>query len=416
MSLAASMFAPSQRASVQRSSSDDGWLSSLVAPRTSSGVYVNEHVAMRVTAVYRSVALISEAKATLPVGVYRKEGERRIEEPDHPVARLLADPNPLMSAMDLNCSEQAHALQHGGGYLDIQRTEGGQPIALWPLLPDRTRPEPMATDSRRLVYTTHTDGRRLEMDPANVVHIRGLSFDGVRGYSPLALARNAVGLALGTEEFGGKFFANDARSGGFLEHPGKLNAEAKKNIRGSLEEQSGLENAHRIKILEEGMKYHAVTISPEDAQFLATRTFQVEEIARLYGVPLHMLQSQSKTTSWGTGISEMSMGFLIYTLMPWLIRWEQELDRKLFTPAERAAGYFTKHNVNALLRANAESRARFYTAALSRATGWMSRDEVRALEELNPDGIENTEPAAPGGFPAAAPDDVPAGPEDDNGG
>jgi HK97 family phage portal protein len=152
-----------------------------------------------------------------------------------------------------------------------------------------------------------------------------------------------------------------------------------------MQRQGGLDNAHRMKILEEGMKFNATTVPPEDAQFLMTRQFQVEEIARLYGVPLHMLQSQSKTTSWGSGIAQMSQGFVTYTVAPWLVKWEQELDRKLLTEAEIKDGFYIKHNVGALLRGDPATRADYYTKARNAQTGWMTRNEVRALEDLNPD-------------------------------
>ena len=153
------------------------------------------------------------------------------------------------------------------------------------------------------------------------------------------------------------------------------------------------------------MKFNATTIAPEDSQFLMTRTFQVEEIGRLYGIPLHMLQSHAKSTSWGSGLAQMSLGFLIYTLAPWLTRWEQELTRKLFSEAEQDAGYYVRHNVNALLRSDPATRASYYTAALNMSTGWMVRDEVRALEDMNPDGIENEIQTQSFGMPTNAPKD-----------
>jgi len=409
MSFAASLFGISWGGSPGVGS--DGFFSATYTGGggpTFAGPAVDEQAALKVTAVYRAIAVISEAVAMLPIDVMQRVGDRREERSDHPVAELLRRPNPLMTAADLRGAQQAHVLQYGNAYIDIQRDEGGRPIGLWPLLPDRTRAvgRDGPSGERIIGYESVVDGLRYDFDTANIAHVHGLAFDGIRGYSPLSLARQAVGLALGLEEFGARFFGNDAKSGGFLEHPGKLGAEAQKNLRESMAAQGGLSQAHRIKILEEGMKFSATTIAPEDAQFLMTRTFQVEEIARLYGVPLHMLQSQAKSTSWGAGIAQMSLGFLIYTVAPWLVRWEQELERKLLSPAELAAGLFVRHNVNALLRADAATRAGFYTAALNRATGWMSRNEVRALEDLNPDDVEleGAEPGIPS-FPQPEMDD-----------
>lgn len=405
MSFAASLFAVTGRSVT--TASNDGWESVFGVPfggRTFAGTWVDEQTALTVSAVFRAVALISEAVAMLPIDVFQRvaEGDRpgaptiRVEHPDHPAARLLRRPNQHMNSVDLRSAVQSHALQYGNGYVEVQRNQGGEPIALWPLFPDRTRPQPVTAGGERvIVYRTMVDGKPFDVQPPDVAHVRGLGFDGIRGYSPLALARQGIGLAKALEEFGAKFFGNEARSGGFLEHPGKLSPEAHKNLRESMEAQGGLDNAHRLKILEEGMKYNAITIAPEDAQFLLTRSFQVEEIARLYGIPLHMLQSHAKSTSWGSGIAQMSLGFLIYTVAPWLVRWEQELETKLLTEEERRGGYFIKHNVNALLRADAATRAKFYTAALNRATGWMSRNEVRALEDLNPDDVVNEGPGVP---------------------
>lgn len=416
MSFAASLFAVGYGPTQQLGS--DGWISSAYtgAASTFAGVPVNEQRAMSITAVYRAIALISEAVAMLPIDLMQRVGDRREERNDHPVAVLLRHPNPLMTSTDLRGTEQAHALQYGNAYVDIERNQRGDAIGLWPLLPDRTRAAARQNKSgeREIIYATNVGGKMCEIEPKDVVHVHGLAFDGIRGYSPLQLARQALGLALGLEEFGAKFFGNDARSGGFLEHPGKLGSEAQKNLQDSMAAQGGIDNAHRIKILEEGMKFNPTTIAPEDAQFLMTRTFQVEEIARLYGVPLHMLQSHTKTTSFGAGIAQMSLGFLIYTVAPWLVRWEQELERKLLTPEEIKAGYFLKHNVNALLRADAAARAKVYTAALSKVTGWMSRAEVRALEDLNPDDIENESPGPGAPVPLEDPDDEPPPGDDED--
>lgn len=377
MSFVASLFGASSQLS-----SDDHWILKTVAPKSHAGTAVSEHTSLTLTAVYRAVAIIADAVSQLPLSVFRKQDDRREEQPKHRVAKMLRRPNPYMTSVVLRNTAQAHALQWGNAYLEVQRTEGGEPAALWPLLPDRTVVE--TKRPRKVRYRTNVSGETFNLEPNDVLHIPALGFDGLRGYSPVWLARNAVGLGLALEEFGSKFFANDAKSGGFLEHPGKLSEPAQKNIRESLERKSGLDNAHRIKILEEGMTFKSTQIPPEDAQFLLTRQFQTEEIARLFGIPLHMLQSQAKSTSWGSGIAQMSLGFLIYTVEPWLVRWEQELNRKLLTEREQDQGYYIKHNVNALLRSDPNTRGQFYQRALDPRKGWMRRNEVRALEELNP--------------------------------
>jgi HK97 family phage portal protein len=376
-----------------------------MSTETFAGPHVDEKRAMTITAVFRSVSLISEAVAMLPLVVMQRDGERRERVEDHPLNELFANPNDLMNSVDLRSTTQAHALQYGNGYQNIQRTAAGQPVRLWPLLPDRTRLTPIdgGSGERELVYVTTIDGTQHPVDPADVAHIRGLSFDGIRGYSPIQLAKQGLGLALALEEYGSRFFSNDAKSGGVIQHPGNLSKPAQDRLREAWNAQSGLSRAHLVKVLEEGMEFKPTSIPPEDAQFLMTRTFQVEEVARLYGIPLHMLQSQAKSTSWGSGIAQMSLGFLIYTVMPWLLRWEQELGRKLLTEQERDDGMYLRHNVSALLRSDPVTRSSFYTAALNSATGWMTRAEVRALEDLNPDDIENmTSNAVPFASPPAA--------------
>lgn len=370
-------------------SSDGHWLTRIIAPLSHAGTAVNEQRALQLTAVYAAVGILADGLAQLPVDSFQKkrDGRGRDKRPDAPATRLLGEaPNPFMTAFSFRNALQAHGVTWGNGFAEIQRNGGGDPIGLWPLLPDRTRPvtERQEDGQVRLFYETSVDGQYFRLPPEDVLHIPGMGFDGIRGYSPIQLARNAVGLGLALEEFGSKFFANDAKSGGVIEHPGKLSEQAKQNLRESHEMQSGLSNAHRVKILEEGMQFKNISIPPEDAQFIKTREFQTEEIARLYRIPLFMLQSHAKDTSWGTGIAEQSLGFLRYTLEPWLIRWEQEVNRKLFTDAERRAGMFFKHNVAGLLRPDPAGRAAFYTQALDPKTGWLLRDEVRELEDRNP--------------------------------
>jgi HK97 family phage portal protein len=394
MSFLAKLFATSGSDAV---SSDNHWMFRTFSP-THAGTRVGEHNAMTLPVVYSAVGIIADSVAQLPIAVMWAADGKREERRDHAASQVLSNrPNPYMMPFTLRGTIQSHALLWGNGYMEIQRDGAGRPIGLWPLLPDRTdRWSPNPAEG----YRTTINGSMEHLPVENVVHIPALGFDGLRGYSPVWMARQAVGLGLALEEFAGKFFANDAKSGGFLEHPAKLSEEAKEKIIESMDRQGGLTNAHRMKVLEEGMKFHQTTIPPEDAQFLESRNFQIEEIARLYRVPLHMLMNQSKDTAWGSGIAQMMLGFLTFTLAPWIIRWEQELSAKLLTAKEIADGYYLKFNVSALLRGDATARQAFYTAALSPQTGWMSRNEVRALEDLNPDDVQNqtTSAAKPGDF------------------
>jgi len=372
--------------SSQSVSNLDHWIIRAIAGgKTKAGVNVSHYNAVTMPAVWACITLLADTLHQLPIDVMQRVGERKEDRPDHPVARLLsAEGNTDMGPRVLINTAQAHAAGWGNGYLEIERDGRDTPRQLWPLLPDRTEPDIRVSSEgeRTLRYKTNVDGTPVPVASRNVIHIRGWTFDGIRGMSPIEYARHAIGLGLATEEFGSKFFANDARSGGFLQHPDQLGPEAKKNIQDSLsEEGEGLDQAHRVKILEEGMKYVATTISPEDSQFLLTREFQVAEIARMWRVPLVLINSHQKDTAWGTGIEQLMIGFVKWTIAPWLTRWEEELSRKLLTEEERKAGYYIKFNLNSLLRGDMKTRADYYAKGFGK---WLTVDDVRDLEDMNP--------------------------------
>ncbi|QNQ62228.1 phage portal protein [Brucella sp. 6810] len=393
----------------QSVSDSGGWLVRHVAPKTKAGVSVNEYGAMYLPIVYACVNRISNPMAMFPLRMYRpgKKGNAElVPTSDHPLAGLInVRPNPGMASRTLRKTVQAHALLWGNGYLEIERNRGGQATGLYPLLPDRTRP--VRQDGRHFFRTT-IDGRQFEIDQDDVIHIMDQSHDGYVGLSQIAHARQSVGWGLAMEEFGSKFFANDAKSGGFLMHPGKLSPTAKDNVRGGkkageaspsspaadLERQGGLDNAHRVKVLEEGMKWIQTTIPPEDAQFLGSREFQIADICRIYDVPLILVQSHEKSTAWGTGIEQLMIGFVRQTIAPWCGAWEQELNWKLFTPQEREQGYYVKFNMNAFLRGDSAARAAFYKDMFG--VGAFSPNMILELEEedsIGPAGDHHFVPA-----------------------
>jgi HK97 family phage portal protein len=357
---------------------------------TKAGPSVSEYTAINLPVVYACINRIANPIGFFPLKIFKGD---QIPVTDHPLSQKLGlRPNDLMSSSSLRKTVQSGALGWGNGYGEIERNGRGQAVGLWPLLPDRTFP---VKRDDRLVYRTNINGVQREIDQEDVIHIMGHSRDGYLGLSPIHVARQAIGMGLAMEEFGAKFFANDARSGGFLYHPAKLSQQAKENLRDSADKQGGLDNAHRIKVLDEGMKYEAVTINPDDAQFLGSREFQTAEIARIYDVPLILLQSHEKTTSWGTGIEQLMIGFVQMTLAPWVNSWEQELNWKLFTPDEIDQGYYVKFNMNALLRGDMTARAAFYQSGI--LNKWFKRSEARAFEELPPwEGIDDLpEPPPP---------------------
>ncbi|WP_279483418.1 phage portal protein [Aureimonas sp. SK2] len=378
-----------------------GWFVRLIGGgKTNAGVNVNEHLALNLPAVYACINRIANPIATFPFRIMRpKDGGGMEEADDHPLAQRLGKrPNDFMSGRTHRKVLMGHVLRWGNGYNEIERNGAGQAVGLWPLLPDRTAPK---REGDRFFYRTTIGGKQFDIDHMDVVHIMDQSYDGFVGISPVTAARQAIGMALALEEFGGKFFANDMKSGGFLMHPGKLGSQAQSNLRAQngerkpapdnpasrLEGQGGLDNAHRVKVLEEGMKFIQTTIPPEDAQFLATREFQLGEIARIYDVPTILLQSHQGTTTWGSGIEQLMIGFVRQTIEPWCSAIESEMNWKLFTEAERAAGYVVKLNMNALLRGDMAARSDFYTKMFG--VGAFSPNRILDLEDedgIGPDG------------------------------
>lgn len=354
--------------------------------RTTSGKPVNERTAMQMTAVYSCVRILSEAVAGLPLHLYRyTEGGGKEKALTHPLYRLLHDePNPEMTSFNFRETLMGHLLLYGNAYAQIIRNARGEVVGLYPLMPNKMTVDRDSAGRLYYLYTRGSDDSPVDTEtgqvylpPEQVLHIPGLGYDGIVGYSPLAMAKNAVGLAIATEEYGAKFFANGAAPGGVLEHPGTIkDPQRVKDSWNAAYQGSG--NAHRIAVLEEGMKYQPIGISPEQAQFLETRKFQINEIARIYRVPPHMVGDLEKSSF--SNIEQQSLEFVKYTLDPWICRWEQALKRRLFTEEEKQE-YFVKFNVDGLLRGDYQSRMNGY--AVARQNGWMSANDIRELENLD---------------------------------
>ena len=345
---------------------------------TTSGKAVNERTAMQTSAVYACVRILAESVAGLPLHVYERTANgSKSTKPSHPLYRLLHDePNREMTSFVFRETLMSHLLLWGNAYAQIIRDGRGFPIALYPLLPDR-----MAVDRREsgeLVYTYQSDKGQVKLRRENVLHIPGLGFDGLIGYSPIAMAKNAVGLALATEDYGATFFANGANPGGVLEHPGVIKPEQADRLRESWQSQFGGANAHKVAVLEEGLKFHQMSIPPEQAQFLETRKFQINEIARIFRVPPHMVGDLEKSSF--SNIEQQSLEFVKYTLDPWVVRWEQSLQQVLILPSEKAT-IFIKFNLDGLLRGDYQSRMQGYSTGIQ--NGFMSVNDVRGLEDMN---------------------------------
>ncbi|MFP3153348.1 phage portal protein [Lachnospiraceae bacterium ZAX-1] len=360
---------------------------------TTSGKAVTERSSMQMTAVYACVRILSETVAELPLHLYQYNDDGGKEKAlEHSLYHLLHDePNPEMSSFVFRETLMTHLLLWGNAYAQIIRNGKGEIIALYPLMPNKMTVDRDEQGKLCYLYNRSSDdaptmkdkGFTVKLSPYDVLHIPGLGFDGLVGYSPIAMAKNAIGLAIATEEYGAKFFANGAAPGGVLEHPGTIKDPSK--VREAWQSQfGGSANSNRIAVLEEGMKYTPISVSPEQAQFLETRKFQINEIARIFRVPLHMVGDLEKSSF--SNIEQQSLEFVKYTLNPWLVRWEQSLSRTLFRADEKSK-YFVKFNVEGLLRGDYESRMNGYATA--RQNGWMSANDIRELENLDRIPTEN---------------------------
>lgn len=360
---------------------------------STSGKSVTERSSMQMTAVYACVRILSEAIAGLPLHLYHyKEDGGKEQAVDNNLYRLLHDePNPEMTSFVFRETLMTHLLLWGNAYAQIIRNGKGEVIALYPLMPNKMSVD---RDEKGQLYYTYSraneeaatmTGNTVILKPSDVLHIPGLGFDGLVGYSPIAMAKNAIGMAIACEEFGAKFFANGAAPSGVLEHPGTIKDPAK--VRDSWNSTfGGSANSGKVAVLEEGMKYTPISISPEQAQFLETRKFQINEIARIFRVPPHMVGDLEKSSF--SNIEQQSLEFVKYTLEPWVVRWEQALSRALLSITEKPT-YFFKFNLEGLLRGDYQSRMNGY--AIARQNGWMSANDIRELE--NQDRI----PAEEGG-------------------
>lgn len=352
---------------------------------STSGKLVTERTAMQMTAVYSCVRILAEAVAGLPIHVYEYTGNGGKEKAiNNPLYFLLHDePNPEMTSFVFRETLMTHLLLWRNAYSQIIRNARGEVVALYPLMPNRITVD---RDEQGQLYYTYAmsgddaptmKGGSVLLHPSEVLHIPGLGFDGLVGYSPIAMAKNAIGMAIACEEYGAKFFANGATPGGILEHPGTI--KDPQRVRESWTSAfGGSSNSNKVAVLEEGMKYTPISISPEQAQFLETRKFQINEIARIFRVPPHMVGDLEKSSF--SNIEQQSLEFVKYTLDPWVSRWEQAMVRSLLSPSDKKK-YFIKFNVDGLLRGDYQSRMGGYATA--RQNGWMSANDIRELENLD---------------------------------
>lgn len=344
-----------------------------------SGVQVDELRSMQTSAVYACVKILAETIASLPLHLYKKGKDGKNETADqHPLFSCLYEmPNEETTSYEFRETMMTSLLLWGNAYARKIR-RNGHVEQLWYLKPNlMTVERDTQTGKMKYTYSDDITNQTYEYKPDQIFHIKGLSLDGVKGLSPIAQAREAVGLSLATEEYGAKFFGNGARPGGVLEHPGILKDPEK--LRESWNKvYQGTRNSHKVAVLEEGMKYHTIGIAPEDAQFLETRKYQVNEICRIFRVPPHLVGDLERATF--SNIEHQSIEFVQHTIRPWLVRWEQAISRSLLDENERLL-YFAKFNVDGLMRGDYKSRMEGY--AIGRQNGWLSINDIRRLEDMS---------------------------------
>ena len=352
---------------------------------TIAGQNVTERTAMQNTAVYACVRILAESLAALPLHLYQltnDDGKRRVN--DHPLSFLLHDaPNPEMTSFIFRETMMNHLLLWGNAYAQIIRNGQGQITGLYPLIPYRMDVNRAHNGELYYTYTRNYDDYQAKDESKQVIllsdevlHIAGLGFDGLIGYSPIAMAKNAIGLSLAAEQYGSTFFKNDATPGGILEHPNVV--KDPERLRKSWQSQFSGPSGHSIAVLEEGMTFHQLSIPPDQAQFLDTRKFQLDEIARIFRIPPHMIGDLERSTF--SNIEQQSLEFVKYTLNPWCVRWEQAMNQQLLSKEEQGR-YFVKFNVDGLMRGDYQSRMNGY--AIGRQNGWLSANDIRELEDLN---------------------------------
>ena len=352
--------------------------------RANSGKRVTDRTALQHIAVYACVRVLSEAIAQLPLHVYKYNEKGKERVPQHPLYFLLHDqPNPEMTSFVFRETLMSHLLIYGNAYAQIIRNGRGDVLGLYPLMPDKMKVDRDEKNRLIYIYSRYDEANPNLKEQGDIVlyadevlHIPGLGFDGLVGYSPIALAKNAIGISIACEEYGASFFGNGASPSGVLEHPGVI--KNPERVRDAWQRAYGGRNAHKVAVLEEGMKFTPIAIPNNEAQFLETRKFQIDEIARIFRVPPHMVGDLDKSSF--SNIEQQSLEFVKYTLDPWVSRWEQAMVRALLS-AEEKKKYFFKFNVDGLLRGDYQSRMTGYATA--RQNGWMSANDIRELENMD---------------------------------
>lgn len=355
----------------------------LGSSESDAGPAVSPRTALQLATVWACVRLISETIATLPLLVYQRNSadDGRSVARNHPLYAILHDsPNANMTAVEFWEAVVAQLCLWGNAYCLKSFAPGGRLIALDPLRPDLMVVRLMRDGSLKFCYSDPKG--YVEYSEDQIFHVKGFGVDGLIGLSPIAYARNSLGSARAADEASGKVFKNGMRAGGALTMANILNPDQRKQIRESMAEQlAGAANTGKLMVLEGGSTYTPLSMNPDDAQMLQTRSFNIEEICRWFRVPPFMVGHSEKSTSWGTGLEQQMIGFLTFALRPYLTRIEQGIRKSLLPPAERGR-VFAEYSLEGLMRADSAARAAFYASAAQ--NGWLTRNEIRSLENRPP--------------------------------
>lgn len=347
-----------------------------------SGEKVNNSTALTISALFACIRNVSEDIAKVPLKVYRKEGQYRYEQTDHPLfAMLQYQPNPEMTAISLRETLNAQAMGWGNAYAEIQRDVFGKPIYLWPIRPDRVKMM-RERETERIFYRITTEkGSQSDIWGEDIMHLHGLGFDGMTGYNIVQYAAQSIGATIGMDKFAGAYFANGMHQSGTVKHPGSLTKPAQDRLREQLSDEfGGASKAHKFLILEEGMEFMNNIIDPKASQMIETRQFSVTEFCRWLRVPPHKVADLTRSTY--SNIEEQNIDYVQDGLLGWYSRWEQVLWWKLLSDKEKKDGYYFKHSVDGLLRGDLKGRVLAYTKMWEH--GVYNIDEIREKEELNP--------------------------------
>jgi HK97 family phage portal protein len=354
-------------------------LEMFTGPKAYSGVAVNEKSSLTMPAVWRAVNLIAETAASLPLHAYRKGDAQRRVLVTGQAASLLDTPHPDLTPMELWSIIYAHGLLWGNAYIRTLRDALGRVQELWPIEPWRVKAgRESETGTKVYAVDGGDDAGGMTLTDREILHLPAFGYDGISGVSPIRMAREGIGLGLAAEQYAAQLFGNGSLASGVLQTEQRLTKDQADRLHSRWKQKAaGLSNSHEAVVLDSGVKFHQLTIPPEDAQFLESRKFQVEEIARMFGIPPHMLGSVEGSTSWGTGLEQQVTGFVVFTMRPWLTRGEQRISRLL-----KPEPVYAKYALEGLLRGDSAQRADFYTKMF--ALGALDTDEIRDLEDRGP--------------------------------